>query len=454
MSTTATPDAALKDRLKAVRAAISEARDDRAAKAKAREDAKQAFADAKIEGPYTDSQEFKDAETAVGALGEVDDQLADLQLAERGILSMLGQDAPAPDENGPTGPDSPGVQALTGRWNAEAILKGENYEKFLATGGATSNSAIGAVNLGELANREQAAAFLGGGQFADRPMAAELGSSAVGGMIAPDRRGVVAPHLKPLTLLDLFPVGTTDSNMIEYVQIVAIPNSAAETAEGALKPEQTLTTQDADAPVRTIAGWLKVRRQALADAAGLRSLLGLLLPYDVRRRIESQMLVGDGTGQNLSGILDQTGIGAPAWVDGDNVADAILRAITVIYLSDGDPNFTALHPLTWQDLLLMRENQAERTGAYLYGSPASPAAPTIWGLAITNNRAIPAASPLVGDSMAAMLLVREGVNLRVSDSDQDDFVKNRATLLAEARVAFPIWRPASFAVATTEDPTP
>lgn len=451
-----TTNASLREQLKSVRAAINETRNERAAKAQAKDQAKEAYVTANISpDEMLASDEFKAAEQATRELGEVDDKLADLQVTEKGILSMLGEDTPAPDGdgNGPVAGESAGLQALKRAWDVRAILNGDRYKALIDAGEANSTGRLGAVDLGRVADREAAAAFLrgqGGGEF----MAADVTTAGVGAMIQPDFRGVVPPALKPLTLLDLFPVGTTDSNTVEYVQVIAIPNSAAETAEGALKPEETFTTQDKDAPVRTIAGWIKIRRQALADAAGLQTLIGQLLPYDVRRRIESQMLVGDGTGQNLEGIIGMTGVAEPTWVEGDNTADAILRAMTAIFLSDGDPNFTGLHPLTWQDLLLMRENQAERTGAYLYGSPAMQVAPTIWGLAITNNRAIPAASPLVGDSRAAALLVREGVNVRVSDSDQDDFVKNRVTVLAEARVAFPVWRPSSFAVATTTDPTP
>jgi ADP-ribosylglycohydrolase len=62
---------------------------------------------------------------------------------------------------------------------------------------------------------------------------------------------------------------------------------------------------------------------------------------------------------------------------------------------------------------------------------------------------IPQATPLVGDAMGVPLLFREGVNVKSSDSDQDDFVRNRVTILAEARVAAPVWRPASFAIADT-----
>ena len=60
---------------------------------------------------------------------------------------------------------------------------------------------------------------------------------------------------------------------------------------------------------------------------------------------------------------------------------------------------------------------------------------------------MPQATPLVGDSTGATLLMRQGVNVKTSDSDQDDFINNRVTILAECRAAFPIWRPTAFATA-------
>jgi HK97 family phage major capsid protein len=435
-----TQDSSLRDRLKAVRSEIEEARAELPALEEKVDEAKEAFANADVPvAETTDSAEFKAAEAAVKARGECKDKIADLRQAESSILQMLGESVPDPrGQNGGNGngPQDAGA-ALTG-WDVNGLLAGEAYQRFISSDMHTSKSKFGAYSLGRLADRDASARFL----------AAEVGSANLLGATPADRRGIIPPNLKRLTLLDLIPTGTTDSNLVEYVQVIAIPGAAVETAEGALKPEETFTTVDADAPVRTIAGWIKVRKQALADISGLRTLIGTLLPYDVRRRIESQMLVGDGVGQNLTGILNTTGIGAPAFVAGDNIADAILRAITTVVLSDAEPNFVALHPLSQQDLMLMRENTGgPHTGGYLYGTPANPAAPTIWGLAMTANRAVPAASPLVGDSMSATLLVREGVNVLVSDSDQDDFIRNRATILAEARVAFPVWRPSSFAVA-------
>jgi HK97 family phage major capsid protein len=432
----------IREELKGLRARQDEKRDEIASFTKEIDEAKEAVAGHLASGGKAEEWDGFDAsKELVEKRGDAQDELNALGQREVHLLELLGESVPDPRRSNGNGNGSSDAAEALGGWDAESLLAGEAYQGFIESGIIHSSGAkIGSVNLGRLADREASARFL----------AAEVGTANMQGAIPADRRGIITPNLKRLTLLDLIPTGTTDSNMVEYVQVVAIPGAAAEVAEGAVKPEETFTTVDADAPVRTIAGWIKVRKQALADVAGLRTLIGTLLPYDVRRRIESQMLVGDGVGQNLKGILNTTGIGAPAFVAGDNIADAILRAITVVVLSDADPNFVALHPLAQQDLMLMREDTGgPRTGAYLYGSPASPAAPTIWGLAMTANRAVPAATPLVGDAMGATLLVREGVNVLVSDSDQDDFIRNRATVLAEARVAFPVWRPSSFAVADT-----
>jgi HK97 family phage major capsid protein len=443
-----TADMALRDRLKEVRAQIAEARSGRADARKERDSAKEKFANAQHDGKVTDWPEFKDAQEAVKKLGVIDDKVADLTLTESEILKLLGDEAGPPE---PGGNDRGSYGEIRG-WNGQRLLqKGSSYATAVETGVFTSSAKFGTIELGKIASREEAMAAMRMRAELPAAPAAPVDSPATAGLIQPDTRGLLAPILRPLRFLDLIPTGTTDSNSIEYVQVTAIPASAGMVAEGALKAQQGITLADAVAPVRTVAGWIKVNRQAMDDAAGLATLINTLLPYDVRRKIEQQCLSGDGTGQNLKGILQQTGIGAPAFVAGDNVADAILRAMTVVILSDQEPNFAALHPLSWQDLLLMRESGsgATRSGQYLYGGPATMAAAQIWGLTITPSVMIAQATPLVGDSNGCTLLFREAVNVKASDSDQDDFVKNRVTVLAEARVAFPVWRPSAFAKAAT-----
>lgn len=435
----------LQARLQAVRDEISGVREERATARRARDEARDAFSNAQHDGPVSGWPEFGAAQEAVRTLGQVDDRLADLTQTEQAILQMMGEtNAPV------TGADAQrAIETLAQArgWDGHQLLAAEGgaYREAIERGLFGSSNRFGTVHLGQIADRDNAVRFL-----SELPDATPgpVTSTTVGVALQPDRRGILPYQLRRLTFLDLIPTGTTDSNSIEYVQVANIPGTSAPVAEGAMKPEVGLGLVDATAAVRTIAGWIKVNRQAMDDMAGLATLINTLLPYDVRRKIEGQILAGDGTGQNLRGILNTPGLGAPAFVAGDNAADAILRAMTVVILSDADPNFVAAHPLVWQDILLMREN-ADRSGQYLAGGPFGMTAPTIWGLALTTSTVIPQATPLVGDSMGATLLFREGVNVKTSDSDQDDFVRNRVTVLAEARVAFPVWRPASFAIADT-----
>jgi HK97 family phage major capsid protein len=446
----AVADTQIRDRLKAVRDQLKDARTRRAEAQKEVDSAREAFGSAEPgEGQkITEMAEFTAAEDAVRTWGTIGDEIADLEQAEQGILHMLGGSTPNGNGNG----THPSIEMPRQGWDGHRLLR-ESAAFITAREGGVFNSTarFGTVVLGEIAAREEAVGFLQqrwGAALPGAPGGTDIGTPA--NVVQPDYRGIIPPRVRQLTLLDVVPTGTTDSNLINYVQVTGIPLGAVETAELAVKPQLGLTMVDATAPVRTIAGYVKAARQALDDVAGMATLINTLLPYEVRRRIEAQILAGDGTGQNLLGILNTAGIGAPAAVAGDNPADAILRALTTVILSDSDPNFVALNPLTWQELLLLRTAPGadEHTGSYLYGGPGLLASPTIWGMTITPSRIVPPTSALVGDAMGCTLLVREGVNVKTSDSDQDDFVRNRVTILAEARVAFPVWRPSAFAVAT------
>jgi HK97 family phage major capsid protein len=445
-----TADRQIRDRLKTTREQLADLRQRRAEAKKERDSAKGLFAGASQDPgvKLTDMPEFRAAEEAVKKVGLLDDEINDLRETEHQLLALVG-DSPDPLSNNAT---NPSLEMPRTGWDAHRLLQvSESYLDARGRGVFNSTGHFGTVELGVIADRQEALGFLRTGMLAAPvPVAPAVPSgqpTPAGLIVPPEFRGVIPPKLLNLSLLDLIPTGTTDSNLVHYVQVTGIPGYAAETPELSIKPQEGISFQDAQAPVVTIAGYIKVSRQALDDMAGLGTMINTLLPFDVRRRLLNQVLAGNGAGGNLLGIYNTTGIGAPPAVGGDNVADAILRAVTVIVLSDCDPNFVALNPQTWQDLVLTKTTY----GSYIYGEPGQlPGGmvnQTIWGLNITANRLVPTANPLVGDAMSASVLVREGVNVKTSDADQDDFVRNRVTVLAEMRCCFPVWRPVGFAIA-------
>src|SRR5690606_35943100 len=99
----------------------------------------------------------------------------------------------------------------------------------------------------------------------------------------------------------------------------AAPTSAAEAGPlvpatgGGYKPEGTLAFQKVTATVKTIAEWVPATKRGLADASQLRGLIDDELRADLAEEEEDQILNGSGSGENLTGILQTSGIQTQAW---------------------------------------------------------------------------------------------------------------------------------------------
>jgi HK97 family phage major capsid protein len=75
----------------------------------------------------------------------------------------------------------------------------------------------------------------------------------------------------------------------------------------------------------------------------------------------------------------------------------------------------------------------------------------MWGLPLVVSTVIPQGQVLVGAfGTESILYVREGVNLRTTDADQDDFLRNALTMLAECRVGLAVWHPNAFCLVATK----
>ena len=317
---------------------------------------------------------------------------------------------------------------------------------------ATSTAAIGTMNLGPAMSREALLAdFDAGRSFASTGTPAlgfDYGGEA--GRRAPFY-GVVPQLRRQLRLLDLIPTASLDNRSLPFVQEVGSLDSAAETPENEIKPTGSMSLIDAEAIARTIAHWVKIPRQQLADVPGIGTAINNRLIYGVKRRLEAQILAGDGTGENILGILNQPGINSVAYTAGELEADATLDAITEVLLANALPTGVVLNPLDWATML---KAKSSGSGEYLSMGPFVSTAQTLWGVDAIPSPVIPQGTALIGDfAIGATCFIREGVNLRISDQDQDDFLRNRCTMLGEGRFALAVWQPAAFAVVSFDPPS-
>jgi HK97 family phage major capsid protein len=135
-----------------------------------------------------------------------------------------------------------------------------------------------------------------------------------------------------------------EGNSFYYATEGGSLDRAAETLEGAVKPAGDLQLGEAQAIAQTIPAWMKLRRQQLADVPGLGVMVQQRLTYMVLRRLENQIVGGDGTGTNLTGILHTTGIASVAFAAGTALSDLALAGITAVLQSEAEPDAVVVNP--------------------------------------------------------------------------------------------------------------
>lgn len=251
--------------------------------------------------------------------------------------------------------------------------------------------------------------------------------------------GVSGGAFKPLTVYASLSHAPASGNTVEGIREASWTNSAAEVSEGALKPESDLTFQPHDYPVRTIAHWLKVSKNLLTDAPAVAAYIDNRLTYGVMERVDRQLMVGNGTSPNLSGILDSGNYTVYTPTSDDNLIDAINRAKWQLWAAGWIPDNVYVNPADWGAMELQKGSD----GHYLNGLP---------GVMLTTNpfnvRVIPSPFVTAGQfaigafNRAVTIWDRESVVVEAGYAD-DDFLKNLVTLRAEMRLALEISTPSA-----------
>lgn len=267
---------------------------------------------------------------------------------------------------------------------------------------------------------------------------------SAGDLVSPTRMpGVIQPPQRRLTVRDLITPGTMDGNSLEYVKETGFTNNADPVAEGAKKAESTLKYDLVSTTAKVIAHYVKASRQILSDASQLASMIDGRMRYGLAFKEEGQILNGDGTGQNLLGIIPQaTAFVAPFDPAGtetniDNIRLAMLQAFLAEYPATG----IVMNPIDWARIELIKDT----TGRYIIGNPQGSIGATLWNLPVVETQAIAVDKFLTGAfRLGAQVFDRWQARVEVATENEDDFVKNMVTVLAEERLALAVYRPEAF----------
>jgi HK97 family phage major capsid protein len=287
------------------------------------------------DGIITSQEDETELKRLLTEIDDMESKLAGLEDAEQrrkrimGGLERYGKPAdgaqrpnPAPDEMRQKQILSPGDQFIQDRTYRELKMNGHFSSQLAKVQFAVAlKDGTSLIVFGRRAALEQKTLVYSGGSD----------------IVDPQRvPGYLEILQREITVMDLIPRVSTESDTVEYVREDTFTNAAAAVAEASAttgtsgrKPESAIVASVQTSPVRTIAHWIPITNRMLADAPAMRGIINGRLMLGLDLTLETQIVTGAGTGENLTGILNTAGINIQG-IGTDNTMDAIFKARTQI----------------------------------------------------------------------------------------------------------------------------
>lgn len=228
---------------------------------------------------------------------------------------------------------------------------------------------------------------------------------------------------------------TVSGNTVDWVYETAQEGAAAGTAEGAAKNQ--IDNNFVVTPVSLLkqTAYFKLSTEMLDDVTFMSTWIRNKLIVRLFLRVDSQVLVGDGTGTNLNGLVTQaTAFAAGTFANtvyNANDVDSLVVAANQIRLANHDGNLTIfMHP---SDVTALKMEKVTTTDKR-YVQRLLQVGSTMFmdGIPIVETTAMTAGDFLIGDLSKAIIAEKGGIMVEVG-LDGNDFTKNMRTIIAEWR---------------------
>jgi HK97 family phage major capsid protein len=330
----------------------------------------------------------------------------------------------------------------------KALEKAEEIEKKAATGGfggGANQKSFDAEVTEKLTEHKDK---LGKGQrFSfemERKAVGNMGSTAsltgsyfVAPTVVP---GVILQPYNTTHMRNVLATGSTDTNMLRYVRDNGGEGGPTTVAEAATKPQMDRDLAIVDSPVRKIATYLRVPEEMIEDIPFLTSFITSIGTEEVLAVEDTQILYGDGTGQNLTGIATSGSFTAFAAgtsvVAAPNKFDVLGASSKQMRVGKRNPSFHLINPADYYDIVSTKDannNYILRGG----GNGIMPV--DSGGVQIVQMNQVAAGDFITVDSRAAQIFFRSNINVRFYEQDQDNAIKNMVTIVIEERLALAIY---------------
>jgi HK97 family phage major capsid protein len=278
-----------------------------------------------------------------------------------------------------------------------------------------------------------------------------VGADFTGEVIPADRvAGYKYDPTRPVHVRQLIPQGSTASDVVRFVKESGYSNGAAATAEGVTLTQSDFDMTASDANVRKIATYFRISDEMLADTPQLTSYLSARAPEKLLEVEDTQILSGNGSAPNLSGIttdaaaFDLAGEFADA-VDSANQFDVLIASLNQLAIANYSADTIMLHPTDFHKILLLKDSTAE----YIKKDVYQGLQPQFNGVRVVLNTAITSGTFLVGNfAQGTQLWVRDNVNVEFFREDGTNVRDGFVTVRVSERVALTNYLPNAFVYGT------
>jgi len=219
------------------------------------------------------------------------------------------------------------------------------------------------------------------------------------------------------------------------------------TSEAQVKPQGKFKQEEVSLSLKTIATGISPSKEILDDKPRLESTINARLPAAIARSEEHQILRGDGSTDQITGIFSTSGISTRTQGGSDTKADTIRKAISDVRVNGQlAADLILIRP---EDLALI-ELAKDSTGQYVETLQMMPDGTTmLWRTRVIECDALATNKCLVGAfAEGAELYERGDVAVEVFPQHKDYAERNLIYIRAENRIALAVLRPSAFCAVT------
>lgn len=255
---------------------------------------------------------------------------------------------------------------------------------------------------------------------------------------------------RPLELLDIIPMSTTNQTQIHYVQEKTFDNKAAYVAEAAQYAESKLVMEEKKVDVVKIGTVLPVTREQLEDEDQAEAYINSRMPMFIRHALNAELLTGAGGSGKLTGVLTHADASdvemkvsaqkAPS-APFEDLWNAQSKSWTDSWMP---PTAYVMAEALWSLLVLEKTTAA----GFIFGNPQQAFTAAVWGLPVVRTTDLKIEADkhtcvIANWRDAIDMPVKRGLSVEVG-MPGDDFLKDRQTYKSSIRVSLVIRRPQSF----------